>query len=113
MFQLKAKIILAVFSAITFVCATSLFGDSSNQAHVSTKGTIYENHVGIFAPKARAASQEPFWGSGKSVTKPIFSVLDEADSLLGKTLHTKTYEEDNNDSFVTLEQEGAKLGYDF
>ncbi|MBI4430455.1 MAG: hypothetical protein HY587_01930 [Candidatus Omnitrophica bacterium] len=76
-------------------------------------GTAYEKHVGIFSPQRLLDSQEPLLGSGRFVTKRIFGVLDNADNFLGKALHTKTYAEDNNDSFVTLEKEGAKLGYDF
>lgn len=106
------KIIYASFVVFAIVFA----GAVANAENKEGNGTIYEQHVGIFAPKARSISNEPLLGTGnsiKKVTKPIFNVLGSADHFLGKALHSKTYAEDDNDSFVTLEREGAKLGYDF
>ena len=110
---MKTLKIIYVSSAIFAILFASVVANAENK---EGNGKIYEQHVGIFTPKARSASNEPLLGSGnsiKKVTKPIFNVLDGADHFLGRTLHSKTYAEDDNDSFVILEREGAKLGYDF
>ena len=108
-----ACVSLAVF-VVLFSMSFAVNAEENKEGILpSSDGTVYEKHVGIFAPKVHSASHEPLLGSGSSVTRPLFNVLDGADHVLGRALHTKTYAEDNNDSFVTLEQEGAKLGYDF
>lgn len=99
-----------VLFLIEFLMVTTTWADEAGQ---TSNGTVYEKHVGIFASKVSSVSHEPLLGSGSRVTKPIFSVMGGADHFLGKTLHSKTYTEENNDSFVTLEQEGAKMGYEF
>ncbi|GEM_PF-3347581 len=107
---LKTAYVLFLIFGIVF--SAGLVANAENKEERS--GTVYEQHIGIFEEqKVHSAFYEPLLGSGEAVTGPIFNVLDGADHLLGKTLHTKTYAEDNNDSFVILEQEGAKLGYDF
>ncbi len=105
------KTVYVLFLIFGIVLGAGLVANAENKEERT--GTVYEQHIGIFEPKVHSASYEPLLGSGEAVTGPLFNVLDGADDLLGKTLHTKTYAEDDNDSFVTLEKEGAKLGYDF
>lgn len=101
---------MAILFLFGFFVVTPIWASELDQP---TNGTTYEKHVGIFASKPRETANEPLLGSGERVTKHFFSVMGKADHLLGRTLHTKTYSEENKDSFVTLEQEGAKMGYDF
>lgn len=105
----KLTIVLNVLLIGFFVVTPGWAGEGED----TSNGTTYEKHVGIFASNQKSATHEPLLGSGEKVTRPVFSLMDGADRFLGRTLHSKTYREGNNDSFVTLEQEGAKMGYDF
>ena len=109
MLTCKLTTIVSIF-LFEFSFVAPIWASEPNQ---STDGTFYEKHIGIFASKPREASNEPLLGGGERVTEHFFSVMGEANRFLGRALHTKTYTEENIDSYVTLEQEGAKMGYDF